>query len=188
MSEIKVMGDLSPITDALKDIEIKVVPTAMRQGINKTLAGVRTDTRREIAAGLKIPQKEIKDSLSIRKATRGRFYEGSLVVGGSGKDVVPAGRSKLLKITKRKGITFKGRRIAGAFQLPGIRGGVFKRVAGNPRYKTTGNVKIRPFYLFTPAQQFTYEAQARVSVRVPGRMFKAFDAALANQLRRKGFR
>lgn len=189
--EINIKVDMGEITRTLtNEVQRAAHPIAVRQAINKTLGGAFTQAKKEIAGELKVAQKNIAHSVKQHKASGVEWWQGSLVVSGSKKDLVPLAWSRdvrIYKSTKRKAgrITYKGKQMVGAFQLPNIKRAVFRKDPSGARYKS-GNAKVQRLSHYTPAQQFTHAAQAKVAMTAPGRFLREFDAAFANQLRRRG--
>ena len=88
---IEVKAEIKQATRSLDRLQRRVVPKATYQALNRTAATVRTRVRRRLAVFMNIVQKEIKDALILKKASRNHLVA----------TVIATGRS--LPLTKFKG-------------------------------------------------------------------------------------
>lgn len=104
-------SSLNKVMDKLKDFE-KEIPQAVRQALNRTIDHVYTQTGRIVTKHYNITVREVKDSMSKRKASSGsldahvklrgkRFTLGRFLPGGLGS------KSKVAKVKIKKTAGYK---------------------------------------------------------------------------------
>ena len=80
---IEVKAEIKEATRSLDRLQRRVVPKATYQALNRTAATVRTRVRRRLAEYMNIAQKEIKDALILKKASRNHLVATVIATGKS---------------------------------------------------------------------------------------------------------
>lgn len=69
MIGLDVKADIKKVERQLDATKRKHIPKATSRAINKAITKTRTEARRDVAKQMNIPQKRIKDSFSLKKAS-----------------------------------------------------------------------------------------------------------------------
>jgi hypothetical protein len=125
--------DVSALDDVAKKLKgfEKEVPQAIQQAINRTISHVETRAGRVVTKHYNIKTKEVKDSMTSRKASRGSLYAFVRIRGKrfTLARFLPSGLKSTSKIAKVK---IK-------------KGAGYKRVGGDPQafvQKVSGNSQV----------------------------------------------
>ncbi|QJE97998.1 phage tail protein [Luteolibacter luteus] len=194
---ISVKSYIADVTRGLTELQRTVIPRVTQQALNKTGEAVRSRTQSDLAEEMKLRAKSaLKQIVVIHKAVRLSGQVEVTVSDRKGLGLEATENTTVQVFFRGKGkskrqvsqVFFKGKQLDGTFrikQIGSLKKGIFKK--GEGRYPS-GNQRVTRLFTYQATQEFFHAKIDRIQDRIAPRRFeKEFDAALANELRKRGF-
>lgn len=174
--------DAKQLSRALLDLGRTGTETAVSQAINRTLKGIRTDATRYLSDEIETrTRRVVRDRTEIERSTRRRL-RGALVIKPKS---LPLSQLKGVRVSKRAGVRWRGKRLPNAFRIKGqvgaLKDDIFIRKRG-----VRSPLRAYGYTLMQEYRHLDTDDELRGKTRT--RLRKEFDRAVAFQLRKRGFR
>ena len=197
--QVSVKHDLKELTQDLKRIKASAIPKATVQALNRTATGVRTDGVKAVAKETGYKQKDVRNTITIWKATRQKLFAEVNAKQGKAKNLIhfvspsqrKAGYFNKSKSLKRGGTKYKAKGIkAKAWGQRKTYDGTFigkGKNSNTPLVFTRTSKKRTPLKsVLGPSIRNTFDSrhvQNMLKHESRNRFNKAMAAAVQNQIR-----
>jgi hypothetical protein len=114
--QISIKSDIDRMARVLKAFNEKAIPKATVQAINKTVAGVKSDTVKELSKSTNIQQKLVREDLRITKANKNKQYATIDAKRGRAKNLI----NFVSKATRKPGV-YNKRLKSGKYKSKGVK-------------------------------------------------------------------